>query len=157
MSYLDEENEDAEADLPSSPSQKQSLTFIQTHKLSPLQKRLKRISTKAVDVLEAILDGKESSPKEKMDASDKLLKMYIDVTKELNNDSLKRTLLQIKVDGGLVSKEKEIEDDGSPSVMFMPDVIVDNDNVAKGGRKAITMLDSGGVELDLSKADLSKL
>lgn len=158
MSYENEYTDDENTQEVASTQEKR-LSFIQTHKLSPLQKRLKKISNKAIEVLEAILEDENSSTKEKMDASDKLLKMYIDVTKELNNDGLKRTLLQIKVDGGMMSGSKALpsggEDDDEGGAVFMPDMVYDS-SLGEGGRTSIVQDDDGGV-IDLSKNNLENI
>lgn len=160
MSYENDYTDDENTQEPSSAQGKQRLSFIQTHKLSPLQKRLKKISNKAIEVLEAILEDENSSTKEKMDASDKLLKMYIDVTKELNNDGLKRTLLQIKVDGGIMSSSKQLtsadEGDEDGGAVFMPDMVYDSGLGGGEGRKSIVDEDDGGV-IDLSKNNLENI
>lgn len=155
MSY-NEFDEDVEHSSDSTTAEKR-LSFIQNHKLSPLQKRLKKISNKAVEVLEKILDDKESSTKEKMDASDKLLKMYIDVTKELNNDSLKRTLLQIKVDGGVVKTSQALDNqEDEDEAVFIPDMVIDDSLNDGKGREKIVNDDEEGV-IDLSKNSLENI
>lgn len=148
---------DFDEDVESSAPTEKRLSFIQNHKLSPLQKRLKKISNKAIEVLEKILDDEEASTKEKMDASDKLLKMYIDVTKELNNDSLKRTLLQIKVDGGVVKSSQAIEgDEEEDGAVFIPDMVFDDSLNEGKGREKIIKDDEEGV-IDLSKNNLENI
>lgn len=131
------------------PQTKQGKTALdQTHKLSPLQKRLKKITDKAIAKLESVLENPEASIKEQMDAAKTLTSMYIDVTKELNNDSLKKTLIQLKLSGAMNQREKAIEGETFSAPIFMPDTIVDDGLVEKGGRSSIE------AEVDLSGYDV---
>lgn len=128
---------------------KQGKTALdQTHKLSPLQKRLKKITDKAIAKLESVLENPEATIKEQMDAAKTLTSMYIDVTKELNNDSLKKTLIQLKLSGAMNQREKAIEGETFSAPIFMPDTIVDDGLVEKGGRSSIE------AEVDLSGYDV---
>jgi len=134
------------------PSAKQGKTALdQTHKLSPLQKRLKKITDKAIAKLESVLDNKEATIKEQMDAAKTLTSMYIDVTKELNNDSMKKTLIQLKLSGALnAPREKAIEGETFAAPIFMPDTIVGDGLIEQGGRKEIE------TNVDLSGYDISQ-
>lgn len=87
-----------------------------THELDKLVRSLKKISTKAVTVLEAGL----SSPDEKirMMAADKLLKFFMDTSKEVSQDALNRLILEIKANGLIGQGSTAQDDDNTPKLDF---------------------------------------
>lgn len=90
--------------------------FRKTHELAKLVRDLKKISKKAVDVLEAGLTSQDE--RVRMMAAEKLLKFYSDSAKEVSEDELKRLLLDVKL-GGMIGKGSAADDeDDTPQLDF---------------------------------------
>lgn len=87
-----------------------------THELDKLVRSLKKISTKAVTVLEAGLSS--SDEKIRMMAADKLLKFYMDTSKEVSQDALNRLILEIKANGLIGQGSTAQDDDNTPKLDF---------------------------------------
>lgn len=115
--------------------------FRKKHELAKLVRDLKKVSARAVEVLEAGLSSQDE--RVRMIAAEKLLKFYADTAKEVADDDLKRLLLDIKV-GGMVGQGSTADDDDTPALNFdeihedfRNATVVDMSNVSeiKGGEQ----------------------
>lgn len=97
--------------VPASPKS----MFKKTHELAKLVRDLKKISKKAVDVLEAGLSSNDE--RVRMMAAEKLLKFYMDSANEVRQDEIKAMLLDIKMNG-LIGNGSTAEDDSTPALDF---------------------------------------
>lgn len=89
--------------------------FKKKHELAKLVRDLKKVSQKAIDILEEGL----SSPDERvrMMAADKLLKFYMDAANDVRQDEIKSILLDVKMNG-LIGQGSTAEDDNTPVLDF---------------------------------------
>lgn len=65
--------------------------------LSPILKALRPASTKAVKVLEDILDDEKADVKLKASAAEKLLSFYMQTIKDINSDQVQRLIAELKL------------------------------------------------------------
>lgn len=93
-------------------------TFKQIHELAKTAKSLKRISQKMIDYLESVVDDKEADPKLKAQCAQTLLKLYMDVAKEVNSDKLNRLILEVKATGLIGQGSTADDDDDTPALDF---------------------------------------
>lgn len=96
------------------PAKSQSL-FKSTHELTKMVRSLKKLSEKAIAVLEKALDSQDE--KLKVAAAQQLLKFYMDSAKETNQDSLNRLILQVKTEG-LIGQGSTVPEDNTPVLDF---------------------------------------
>jgi hypothetical protein len=89
--------------------------FKKTHELAKLVRDLKKLSKKAIETLERGLDSEDE--KIRMMAAEKLLKYYLDSSKEVNQDELARLLLDVK-SSGMIGHGSTAEDDNTPMLNF---------------------------------------
>jgi hypothetical protein len=89
--------------------------FKKVHELAKLVRSLKKVSQKAVEVLEAGLTSDDE--RVRMIAAEKLLKFYADMANDVRQDEIKALLLEIKV-GGLIGQGSTAEDDSTPVLDF---------------------------------------
>jgi hypothetical protein len=115
---------------------KEQSVFKKTHELSKLVRDLKKISKKAIEVLEKGLDSQDE--RVRMIAAEKLLKFYTDSAKDVNEDELKRLLLEVKLRGmvGAGSTAQE-DDDETPALDF--------DNISPEFRDSTPVIDMGTI------------
>jgi hypothetical protein len=95
---------------------KEQAVFKKTHELAKLVRDLKKISKKAIEVLERGLDSQDE--RVRMIAAEKLLKFYTDSAKDVNEDELKRLLLEVKLRGMVGAGSTAQEDDDAPALDF---------------------------------------
>lgn len=81
--------------------------FTKTHELKPILTKLKKVSKKAIEVLEKALTSDDE--KIRVAAAEKLLKFYVDTSKEVNQDEMNRLILEIKT-SGLIGQGSTVED-----------------------------------------------
>lgn len=96
------------------PAKSQSL-FKSTHELTKMVRSLKKLSEKAITVLEKALESQDE--KLKVAAAQQLLKFYMDSAKEVNQDSLNRLILQVKTEG-LIGQGSTVPEDNTPVLNF---------------------------------------
>jgi HEAT repeat protein len=89
--------------------------FSKTHELNKLVRQLKKISAKAVEVLEQGLSSEDE--RVRMIAAEKLLKFYMDAAEAQRADEIKAMLLDIKANG-LIGGGSTTEDDNTPALDF---------------------------------------
>ena len=89
--------------------------FRKAHELAKLVRDLKKISKKAVDVLEQGLSSEDE--RVRMLAAEKLLKFYMDSANEVRQDEIKAMLLDIKMNG-LIGGGSTADDDNTPALDF---------------------------------------
>lgn len=102
--------------------------FKNTHELSKTVRGLRKISGRALEVLEEGLHSEDE--KTRMIAAEKILKFYEVMSKEVNQDALNRLILEVK-SSGLIGQGSTAEDDDTPRLDFdnlHPD-FVDAENV----------------------------
>lgn len=113
------------------PAKSQSL-FKSTHELKGMVRSLKKLSEKAIQTLELALDSEDE--KLRVTAAQQLLKFYMDSSKEVNQDSLNRLILEVKTNG-LIGQGSTAQDDNTPQLNFdeihadFRDNVVDAQNV----------------------------
>jgi hypothetical protein len=95
---------------------KEQPVFKKTHELAKLVRDLKKISKKAIEVLEKGLDSQDE--RVRMLAAEKLLKFYTDAAKDVNEDELKRLLLEVKLRGMVGAGSTAQEDEDTPALDF---------------------------------------
>lgn len=105
------------------PAKEKSL-FAQTHELTKMMKELKKISLKAIKVLEKALDSEDE--KLAVQAAEKTLKFYSDAAKEIRTDQVNGILIEMKM--GLVGQGTTVPDDNTP--------VLDFDNLTPEFRKS---------------------
>ena len=88
--------------------------FSKKHELSKLVRDLKKLSTKALEVLEAGLTSQDE--RVRMIAAEKLLKFYTDSASEVRADEIKALLLDIRTNG-LIGQGSTADDD-TPALDF---------------------------------------
>lgn len=113
---------------------KQKPIFKRQHELAKLVRDLKKVSKKAVEVLEAGLTSQDE--KIRMLAAEKLLKFYTDTAKEVNQDELNRLLLEVKSQG-LIGAGSTADDDDTPALDF--------DNISPEFADAQNVVDLGNI------------
>lgn len=94
---------------------KEKPLFRQTHELAKAVRSLKRLSTKAIEVLEKALTSNDE--KTRMLAADKILSYYEKMAKETNQDQLNRLILEIK-SSGMIGQGSTADDDDTPVLNF---------------------------------------
>lgn len=97
--------------VPASPKS----MFVKKHELTKLLRDLKKLSTKALEVLEAGLSSNDE--RVRMMAAEKLLKFYTDSADAVRQDEVKSLLLDIKMNG-LIGNGSTAEDDSTPALDF---------------------------------------
>jgi hypothetical protein len=112
---------------------KEQPVFKKTHELARLVRDLKKISKRAIEVLEKGLDSQDE--RVRMLAAEKLLKFYTDSAKDVNEDELKRLLLEVKL-RGTAGAGSTVEDDDTPALDF--------DNISQEFRD-VPVIDMGEV------------
>lgn len=88
--------------------------FKKINELTKLVKSLKKVSAKAVEVLEAGLYSEDE--RVRMIAAEKLLKFYADIANDIRQDEIKSLLLEIRV-GGMIG-HGSTADDNTPVLDF---------------------------------------
>lgn len=96
------------------PAKQQSM-FSSKHELVKMVSSLKKLSAKAIKVLELALESEDE--KTRMVAAEKLLKFYYDSAKEVRQDEINNLIMQIKVEG-LIGQGSTAEDDNTPVLDF---------------------------------------
>jgi hypothetical protein len=114
---------------------KEQPVFKKTHELAKLVRDLKKISKKAIEVLERGLDSQDE--RVRMIAAEKLLKFYTDSAKDVNEDELKRLLLEVKLRGMVGAGSTAQEDDDAPALDF--------DNISPEFRDNTPVIDMGTI------------
>lgn len=107
--------------------------FSKKHELSKLVRDLKKLSTKALEVLEAGLTSQDE--RVRMIAAEKLLKFYTDSASEVRQDEIKALLLDIRTNG-LIGNGSTADDDNTPALDFdniSPEFATDAQNVVDFG------------------------
>lgn len=89
--------------------------FTKVHELAKAVRSLKKLSNKALDVLEAAMSSQDE--KLRVQAAQQLLKFYMDAAKEVNQDNLNRLILEIKA-SGMIGQGSTAEDDDTPVLNF---------------------------------------
>jgi hypothetical protein len=95
---------------------KEEPVFRKKHELDKFVKDLKKISKKAIEVLEKGLSSDDE--RIRMLAAEKLLKFYTDSAKDVNEDELKRLLLEVRFRGMVGAGSTAQEDEDTPSLDF---------------------------------------
>lgn len=90
--------------------------FKKTHELAKLVRDLKKMSKRALEVLEQGLESEDE--KIRMMAADKLIKYYMDSAKEINTDSLNRLILEVKAQGIVGNGSTANDDENTPKLDF---------------------------------------
>jgi len=113
------------------PAKGQSL-FKSTHELTKMMKALKRINDKAIRVLDQAMDSADE--KIRVAAAEKSIKFYADAAKEIRQDQINSTLIEMKM--GLIGQGSTVPEDNTPVLNFdelHPDFankdVVDAENV----------------------------
>lgn len=112
------------------PAKSQSL-FKSTHELTKMMKALKKINDKAIRVLDAAMDSEDE--KIRVAAAEKSIKFYADAAKEIRQDEINSTLIEMKL--GLIGQGSTAQDDNTPQLNFdeihqdFRDNVVDAQNV----------------------------
>lgn len=96
------------------PAKSKSL-FGSTHELAKMVRSLKKVSDKAIKVLEAGLDSEDE--KLRLQAAQQLLKFYADTAKEVNQDQLNRLILEVKA-SNLIGQGSTVPEDSTPRLNF---------------------------------------
>lgn len=89
--------------------------FTKTHELKPILTKLKKVSKKAIEVLEKALTSDDE--KIRVAAAEKLLKFYVDTSKEVNQDEMNRLILEIKT-SGMIGQGSTVPEDNAPVLDF---------------------------------------
>lgn len=97
------------------PAKEQSL-FKKTHELAKMLRSIKKVSDKAIKVLEMGLESEDE--KIRMQAAQQLLKFYVDTAKEVNQDQINRLILEIKSTGLIGNGSTANDDDTTPKLDF---------------------------------------
>lgn len=84
-------------------SNETNIVKYENHNLLPLSNKVKKLSDKALSVLEDALASEDE--KIRMDAAKTLLKMDVDISKVINEDAMSRLLLELKHNGNPAPKE----------------------------------------------------
>lgn len=106
--------------------------FKNSHELTKMVRGLRKISGKALEVLEQGLYSEDE--KTRMIAAEKILKFYETMAKETNTDALNRLILDVK-SSGLIGQGSTADDDNTPVLNFdeihedFRDNVVDAENV----------------------------
>lgn len=79
------------------------LIHKEEHALTTLSKKVKGLSEKALNTLEQGLSSEDE--RVRMDCAKTLLKMDVDISKIINEDSMNRLLLQLKLEGNPAPKD----------------------------------------------------
>jgi hypothetical protein len=89
--------------------------FSKPHELAKMVRQLKKISAKAVEVLEQGLTSQDE--RVRMIAAEKLIKFYMDAAEAQRADEIKAMLLDIKANG-LIGRGSTTDDDDTPALDF---------------------------------------
>lgn len=111
--------------------------FKKEHELKKILPKLKKMTAEAMRVLEKCLESKDE--RLQFMAADRILKAYHDTAKEINQDQLKRTILEIRAKGvlGAGSTSTDDDDDDTPTLDF--------DNIAPEFAEAENVVDMSDV------------
>jgi hypothetical protein len=120
------------------PTQEKPL-FSKKHELSKLVRDLKKLSTKALSVLEKGLDSPDE--RVRMIAAEKLLKFYTDGAESIRADEIKSLLLDIRA-GGLIGKGSAADDDDDTPALDFENI---NPEFATDVTDAKNVVDMGNV------------
>lgn len=80
------------------------LTFLERSKLEATQKKLKKLSIKALNFMEEVLDDAEVDLKVKIDVAKFAATKYIDITDTIQKDGLVRLIKEVELKGLAVRK-----------------------------------------------------
>jgi hypothetical protein len=114
---------------------KEKPLFRKPHELAKLVRDLKKVSKKALDVLEQGLSSQDE--RVRMLAAEKLLKFYMDSAEAQRADEIKAMLLDIKVNGLIGGGSTAEEDDDTPALDF--------DNISPEFAQDVQVVDMGNV------------
>ena len=112
------------------PAKSQSL-FKSTHELTKMMKALKKLNDKAILVLDKAMDSTDE--KIRVAAAEKTIKFYADAAKEIRQDEINSTLIEMKL--GLIGQGSTSQEDNTPQLNFdeihsdFRDNVVDAQNV----------------------------
>lgn len=112
------------------PAKSQSL-FKSTHELTKMMKALKKLNDKAILVLDKAMDSTDE--KIRVAAAEKTIKFYADAAKEIRQDEINSTLIEMKL--GLIGQGSTAQEDNTPQLNFdeihqdFRDNVVDAQNV----------------------------
>jgi hypothetical protein len=113
---------------------KEQAVFKKKHELAKMVRDLKKLAPKAISVLEKALDSEDE--RVRMIAAEKLLKFYVDTSNDVNEDELKRLLLEVKLKGLVGAGSTVQESDDTPALDF--------DNISEEFRDA-PVIDMGTI------------